>query len=274
QRCLKDDGADRSGSTNPLQVTRALPGTLFQYNKRVSQCFVMVVAASDGSSGSLAANVDCVAFRHPNKEKTMFANRLARWVLRAPAAGLLAAVLFASIPSSAQDDKAGKGKQPDFIPAGYNDYQNMLDQLGIKKMRKGRDAKVKDTSDEATANPYKDTMPELLTFKDGTKVTKADQWPKRRAENAEGFQPEGYGRIPKNVPKVTWKVTSTEEGESGGIAIVTKKLVGTVDNSAFPKIKVEIQASFTVPKYAKGKVPIIIEYAFGFGFGKFGGKNS
>src|SRR5262249_48459249 len=259
QRCLKDDGADRSGSTNPLQVTRALPGTLFQYNKRVSQCFVMVVAASDGSSGSLAANVDCVAFRHPNKEKTMFANRLARWVLRAPAAGLLAAVLFASIPSSAQDDKAGKGKQPDFIPAGYDDYQNMLDQLGIKKMRKGRDSKVKDTSDEATANPYKETMPDLMTFKDGTKVKTVDQWPKRRAEIVEDFEREVYGRIPKTVPKVKWEVTSTAEGESGGIATVTKMLGGHVDNSAFPQIKVTIQASFTVPKHAAGKVPIILQ---------------
>ena len=31
----------------------------------------------------------------------------------------------------------GPAKQPDFIPAGYDDYQNMLDQLGIKKVRKG-----------------------------------------------------------------------------------------------------------------------------------------
>jgi hypothetical protein len=36
---------------------------------------------------------------------------------------------------------------------------------------KGRDAKAKDTSDEATANPYKDTRPDLMTFKDGTKVS-------------------------------------------------------------------------------------------------------
>ena len=199
----------------------------------------------------------------------MFKNQLVRHVLRL---AVMALLLAASVPLSGQVKGGDKGKQPDFIPAGYDDYQNMLDQLGIKKMRKGRDARVKDTSDEATANPYKDTMPELMTFKNGTKVTRADQWPKRRAEIVEDFESEVYGRIPKNVPKVTWKVTSTEEGESGGIAIVTKKLVGTVDNSAFPKIKVEIRASFTVPKYAAGKVPIIIEY--GFGFGGFGGNNS
>jgi hypothetical protein len=180
---------------------------------------------------------------------------------------LLTAVLLIISPSSAQDAKAGKGKQPDFIPGGYDDYQNMLDHLGIKKMRKGRDAKAKD--DEATANPYKETMPELMTFKDGTKVTSADQWPKRRAEIIEDFEREVYGRVPKNVPKVKWEVTSTVEGESGGIATITNTLVGHVDNSAFSKIKVTIQASFTVPKHAAGKVPIILQ----FGGGK-GGPNS
>ena len=78
----------------------------------------------------------------------MLTSRLAGRVLGAAAVGLLAFVLSAPTPSLGQD----KGKQPDFIPADYDDYQNMLDQLGIKKMRKGRDARVKDTSDEATAS--------------------------------------------------------------------------------------------------------------------------
>jgi putative membrane-bound dehydrogenase-like protein len=158
---------------------------------------------------------------------------------------------------------------PDVVPA-YDDYQNLLDQLGLKKVRKGRDG-GKDTSDEATANPYKDSMPDLMTFKDGMKVKTADQWPKRRAEIVEEFEREVYGRIPKNVPKVKWEVTRTVEGESGGIATVTKTLVGHVDNSDFPKIKVDIQASFTVPKYAAGRVPIILQFG---GFGGGSGPNS
>src|SRR6516162_11643123 len=136
------------------------------------------------------------------------------WILcirRVSVAGLLAMALYVSSPSSGQEPKGGKGKQPDFIPAGYDDYQNMLDQLGIKKMRKGRDSKVKDTSDEATANPYKETMPDLMTFKDGTKVTSAKQWPRRRAEIVEDFEREVYGRIPKNVPKVKWEIKNTVE---------------------------------------------------------------
>jgi hypothetical protein len=203
----------------------------------------------------------------------MLENQFARCALRSAAGALmLAAVLLATAPAGGQGAKGGgKAKLPDFIPAGYDDYQNMLDQLGIKKVRKGRDGRAKkDTSDEATANPFKDSMPALMTCKDGTKVTSADQWPKRRAEIVEEFEREVYGRVPGNVPKVKWEVTGTEEGESGGIETVTKRLVGTVDNSAFPKIKVAIQANFTVPKHAAGRVPVILQ--FGFGFGSFGGK--
>jgi len=197
-------------------------------------------------------------------------------ILRLIAAAILVVGLHAAVPSaSAQFGKgAGQAKLPDFIPAGYDDYQTMLDRLGVSKVRRGRDARAKDTSDETTANPYKDSMPDLMTFKDGTKVTKADQWPKRRAEIVEDFEREVYGRVPKNVPSVKWEVTNTAEGESGGIATVTRTLVGNVDNSAFPEIKVAIQASFTVPKHAVGPLPIILQFGFGGGFGGRGGANS
>src|SRR5262249_10897113 len=182
------------------------------------------------------------------RRPSMIEIQLARWLLRcllrppaaATAAVLVAGLLLGAGPSPAQDFKGqGKGKQPDSIPAGYDDYQNMLDQLGITKTRRGRDGspKVKDTSDEATANPWKDTMPDLMTFKDGTKVTTADQWPKRRAEIVEDFEREIYGRIPKNVPQVKWEVTNTTESETGGIATVTKTLAGHVDKNAYPQIK-------------------------------------
>src|SRR5581483_11703773 len=93
---------------------------------------------------------------------------------------LLAGLFLACGPLAGQGAKSGRAKRPDFIPPDYNDYQNMLDQLGIHKVRRGRDGRGKDTSDEATANPYKDSMPDLMTFKDGSKVTSADQWPRRR----------------------------------------------------------------------------------------------
>ena len=45
-------------------------------------------------------------------------------------------------------------------------------------------------------------------MKDGTKVTRPGQWPARRAEIQEDFEREVYGRIPANMPKVTWEVTA------------------------------------------------------------------
>jgi hypothetical protein len=152
----------------------------------------------------------------------------------------------------------------------YNDHQNMMDQLGIKALRPGKNGQKQDGPgfDEATANPYASTMPEVLTMKDGTKVTRPEQWPARRAEIQEDFEREIYGRIPANVPKVTWEVTNTVYGTNGGIRTVTRNLLGHVDNSADPDITVNIQANFTVAANVTQPVPIMIEFGFGgFGFG-------
>jgi lysophospholipase L1-like esterase len=81
----------------------------------------------------------------------------------------------------------------------------------------------------------------------------------------EDFAREVYGRIPDNVPAVTWEVTATTRGDANGIPTVTRSLVGHVDNSAFPALTVDIQASYTVPASASGPVPIMIEFSFGFG---------
>lgn len=183
---------------------------------------------------------------------------LARALLSTSSAVLMAFVCWSARPHGALA-----------ADAKYDDHQNMMDQLGVKTLRHGPNPNDQSTFDEAKANPYKDSMPDVLTMKDGTKVTRPDQWPKRRAEILEDFEREVYGRIPANVPKVTWEVTKTTEGDSGGIPILTKTLVGHVDNSAYPQLKVDIQANFTVPARASAPVPIMIE--FGFGFGGFGG---
>jgi len=86
------------------------------------------------------------------------------------------------------------------IQGAFDDHQNMMDQLGVKTLRRGPDPNNQTTFDEATANPFRDSMPDVLTMKDGTKVTRADQWPARRAEILEDFEREVYGRIPQNVP--------------------------------------------------------------------------
>ena len=153
--------------------------------------------------------------------------------------------------------------QPAATP--FNDHQDMMDQLGIKKLRPGPNPNKQDTFNEAIANPYTNSLPDVLTMKDGTKITRPGQWPARRAEIQEDFEREIYGRIPANVPKVTWEVTATTPGTNGGIPTVTKTLVGHVDNSSYTNIAVNIQASFTVPAKATAPVPMMIEFGFSFG---------
>src|ERR1700761_7262777 len=87
------------------------------------------------------------------------------------------------------------------------DRQTMMDQLGIKRLRPGANGNEKAPDhanyDEALANPYPN-LPDPLTFPDGRKVTTAEMWWKeRRPQLVEDFEREMYGRVPKNVPKVT-----------------------------------------------------------------------
>src|SRR5579863_8920252 len=89
------------------------------------------------------------------------------------------------------------------------DHQNMMDQLGIKALRPGpsgtETAPNHANYDEATANPYPN-LPDVLTLKNGKKVTTSAQWwNQRRPEIVEDFDREVLGRVPRNVPKVTWE---------------------------------------------------------------------
>ncbi len=179
----------------------------------------------------------------------------------------LGVIAFMNSPTQAEVRGGGASA----ASGGYDDHRHMMDQLGIKTLRPGANPQNQERFTEEQANPYKDTMPDVLRMKDGTRVTSAAQWPKRRAEILEDFEREVYGRIPPDVPEVTWEVSATTDGNSAGIPTVTKTLVGHVDNSAYPGITVNIRASFTVPAEATVPVPIMIEFG-GFGwFGRRGG---
>src|ERR1700689_3012656 len=124
------------------------------------------------------------------------------------------------------------------------DHQNMMDQLGIKALRPGpsgtETAPDHANYDEATANPFPN-LPDVLTLKNGKKVTTAAMWwNQRRPEIVEDFEREVLGRVPKNAPKVTWIVTNTVNAMVGTHAVIGKQLVGHVDNSAYPAINVDI----------------------------------
>ena len=85
-------------------------------------------------------------------------------------------------------------------------------------------------------------------------------------EIVEDFDREVYGRIPQQVPKVTWTVTETRDATFGDVAAVEKQLEWKVDNSACPTIEVKISMTVTTPKNAPGRVPVLMMFG-GFGFG-------
>jgi len=144
------------------------------------------------------------------------------------------------------------------------DHRNMMDQLGIKALRPGPSGNEKDPNhanyDESKANPFPD-LPDALTLKNGQKVTTASQWwHVRRPEIVEDFEREVVGRIPPNVPKVTWTVASTANSKAGVFPVVERHLVGHVDNSFCPAISVDIEMTLVTPANAKGPVPVMVMF--------------
>ena len=88
----------------------------------------------------------------------------------------------------------------------------MLDQLKIpaSAMRPGpngmnRNAPNYQNTDEDKANPWP-YLPEMMVTKSRQPVTTPELWWKvRRPEIVEYFDAEVYGRVPHNLPKVTWE---------------------------------------------------------------------
>ncbi len=204
-------------------------------------------------------------------------------------AGLLAILIAASVMttplSRAQQPAGAMGASG--VPAPPNpsaeDRQKMMDLLHITTLRRGADGNNKQSPyyanyDESKANPYP-TLPESLVMKNGRKVTTAAMWPARRAEITEEFDREIYGRVPAVTPKVTWEVVKTAHETNGGVPVITKTLLGHVDNSGYPAISVNIQLSLSTPANATGPVPVMMYLggnapgfpAPAFGFGAAGG---
>src|ERR1043165_6159410 len=133
----------------------------------------------------------------------------------------------------------GTASSPSTNWSTAQDHRNMMEQLGITKLRPGPSGQPNATNsanyDQAKANPFPD-LPDPLTLKNGQKVTTAEMWWKqRRPEIVEDFEREVFGRVPKNVPKVTWTVvTQATDRVVGSNTVVAKQLVGRVDNSACP----------------------------------------
>ena len=153
------------------------------------------------------------------------------------------------------------------------DHKLMMDQLGITSIRRGadgRDPKASNAAnyDEAKGNPYPE-LPAVLKFNNGKTVRNEKQWwRKRRPEIVELFDREVYGRLPANVPGVTWRVLESRDDMVGGKPVLFRKLVGHVDNSSYPLVDVNMEVELTTPRDAKN-APVIVKF-FPFEFrGRF-----
>jgi hypothetical protein len=157
-------------------------------------------------------------------------------------------------------------EQQAIIDAAIRDHQLMMDKLGIKMLRPpvSHDPKSPNAVnyDEAKANRYK-TLPDPLKLNSGQPVTTAEMWWKmRRPEIVAAFNTDVVGRVPANVPKVTWEVDDTRHESIGGVPAVVKHVNGRVDNAAYPAITVTIDLLVATPEKASGPVPVIMELAF------------
>jgi type II secretory pathway pseudopilin PulG len=146
------------------------------------------------------------------------------------------------------------------------DHQQMLDQLGITKLRPGPsgDAKSPDSAnyDEAKANPYPD-WPDPLRLNNGKPVTSAKVWrQQRRPEIIEDFEREVLGRVPKNVPAVNWTTTAATDSTIDGLPVRIATLTARVDNSAAPGIDVTFPVTLIKPPQQKRRMPTLIMFAF------------
>jgi hypothetical protein len=175
---------------------------------------------------------------------------------------LFVAILIAT-NAAAQSSSATSALPPLVHLTAEQDHQRTMDLLHITSLRRGPDGDPKSPNaanfDESKVTPY--SLPNPLVLSNGKKVKTAKVWLKqRRPEIVEAFDHEIYGRSLGNSPKVNWQVTSTAKESVGDTPVITKKLVGHVDNSSYSLISVDIQLTLTTPANAAGPVPVIMEF--------------
>ena len=189
---------------------------------------------------------------------------------------LVALALFAlgGGPTTRGAEQTSSSDAPPVQMTREEDHERTMKLLGLTSFPRGAASASIDTYDESKANPYPN-LPDPLVMKNGRKVTSAAMWRNsRRAEIIEDFEREVYGRRPKTTPKVTWEVKSTTNTMNGDVPIVTKELIGHVDNSSYPAVTVDIQVSLSTPANAAGPVPVIMQFGGGFGARGAGGRGA
>jgi len=185
-------------------------------------------------------------------------------MLISPKFSLLCGCLLVILGNSPHAIAQSSATPPPVTFTADQDHQNMMDQLGIKALRPGYSGNEKAPNhanyDELKANPFPN-VPDPLILNNGQKVTTPETWWNfRRPELLEMFSKYVYGRVPQNVPRVSWTVTTVDHEMIGFTPVIAKDLIGEVDNSSFPAITVKIHMTLVTPANAKGPVPVLIMF--------------
>lgn len=192
---------------------------------------------------------------------------------------IAAAALIAALGLPAPLQRAlAQSDAPPIELTSAEDHQRTLALLGIDSLRRGANGSDPEADnyanyDESIANPYP-VLPDPLRLNDREIVTTPEMWRnERRPEIVELFDREVYGRVPENTPDVDWEVVETLSETLAEVPVITKRLVGHVDNSSYPQVTVDIQLRVSTPAGATGPVPVMMQFGGGFpgGRGRGGG---
>ena len=151
--------------------------------------------------------------------------------------------------------------------SSYADFLQMKKTLGIdQENRPGPSGNPNDPNaanfDENQVGAY--TLPSLLTTQSGKTINSVADWENlKRPELIAAFESEMYGALPDAIPAVSWIVKSEKDTVIGGIPILEQHLVGTVDNSSYPKLSLSIEALLGIPKtMGDSAIPVVIQFGF------------
>ena len=161
---------------------------------------------------------------------------------------------------------------PSRVPlSAEQDHARLLALLHIDVLRPGADPNdpkspnAPNYDESRVARDLK--LPDALRLDDGHRVTSARAWwGERRPQIVAAFDRDLYGRVPAQLPAVEWRVQSETHEKVADIPVITKQLLGHVNNAGDPLIDVDIQLTVTTPAGVAGRVPVMMELYFpGFG---------
>ena len=149
--------------------------------------------------------------------------------------------------------------RPETHPAGTSGNADNVPYLGGRDPQGNPVRLAKRTGhvsnyDEAKVAPY--SLPDPLKMTDGRSVTTAEEWNARRKEILSFYEEQIYGRVPKNAPKIHWKVVETRENARADAA-VTK----TIEGTAAPDVKLRVTLHLPQNK-AQRPVPVLLNLSF------------